>query len=387
METSNKKQSNLKILLSIVLMLCFIGLLIYVIHIFGQDINDYTNSFRPASQSIFTRKVLYNYWDTGGYAYPPHGILLFMPFDLLPLELADTAWITVNTLLVIFVAIQFRREFHAPKIAPWLALLNVSMVGFMMNAQIEGFILLGVYLSYLAFNRSFANQPYPPKVYKIAILSVSLFLIAVKPTYLLLLGLAIAGRIWRWPWKEKLIVVAPVVIATIGLLLFLEKETIHNYLTIYQDEKFFFIGQTSLSLYDGLPESAISLGFIYLLTSMIIGYVVYQFIYKQSPLDAGHMGLLICLNMLIMPYVIYHHFIVVIPAFIYVAKYHLKVAAFCYILANTLILRAIFGIDLIVLDLAYIVVLVMAIVLIQKYDEPPLLSDPQQNSIAPSSEI
>lgn len=284
------------ILFAVSLILCAVA-----VTMMSPLLGDFYTSFYPAANDwVSGRYVLYN----GSYEFfsAPWMLGIIVPFAALPYDASQVMWIAF-TLLCIIVSVRCYGNF--PPYAVALAIVNQPMLNMLGNGQVDAIPLLGISLSYLGVKRK-----------NLALLSVGLLLVATKPQNLILASVLLLLE--RWSWRALWLTVG----AYIASGLFVGMDWILKYLQMMQNTPPPIRPQTVIW------RSPIPTPIIVIVA--VASLIYFAFVVKRDGLTKRTFSLALSTNMAYSIYTLSAHYIMLIPAFLFMSR-NWKIATLLYI--------------------------------------------------------
>jgi len=360
---------------------CVLVVAAYTVYLpFGVD---YLLYFRPPVEAWLSGAAeLYDPVKTKGFFDMPWMAFGLAPFLLFrpPLDLA--LWRALNLAGVVVAAFVFRDGASRRWVA--LAAAHLYVLHAILVANVDGVILLGVGLAWLGAQ---GRKPW--------LLSFGLWLISFKPFNALLFGAVILAAIWRWNWREKLeafsltglsflwlisfkpfnaLLFGAVILAAIWRWNWREKLEAFSLTGLSFLTSFFIFGPDWPARYLnnlkvvppwpviitttwraaetlGLPAWGVGLASVFAVVAFL-----WALITRGATPEAT--GLALATNLSVTTYAVEPHYILLIPAFLVVARRRPELAAAAYLLAVVLYaLRAAFEFRFVWLAVLYPLIL------------------------------
>jgi hypothetical protein len=266
--------------------------------------------------------------------------LLFplLPFGLLPPTLGQAVWHVLSVLSLAAAIHVYTR----PRISPvWVALclLNLFTVDMLLRGQLDSFILLAVISGWWAIRH---QRPY--------LLGVALIVMAVKPVNLLLTFALFVLAIRNWPLRSwlKTAVIPVVVVVLTTLVVGLEWPI--QFLRTYRDNP--LIVNLNSSIWRALDILNLPV-FPFIIIAIAAVAAFFRLAWHEG-LTPRTLSLALATNLLFTNYANGNHYVMLIPAFLYVAQRDWRYALLAFATTLTPLLRYWYGDQAAVFDLGYV---------------------------------
>lgn len=301
---------------------------------------DYYYHYRPLADEWISGS-----WDMYSgrlyLAYPPWSAVVIAPLGLLPLESGKAA-LFVFTLVCIGASL--RLIYGRWRIPPWVlfaSLANLFTFDALLRGQLDGVVLLGMVLAWWAARN---RRPW--------LLSFALCVATIKPPINVALPLlVILFELRHWPRREIVAVAVLPILSVVGAFAVFGLNWPVDFLHNLQGP----INYLSISIWRAATSLGLSPVWIAALCVLIIILVAHNV--WRSPLELRSLSIAVAANMLITPYANGDHYVLLIPAFAYVAQQNWRWSVVAYILSYTPLLRVPLGYDAAIADLLFPVVL------------------------------
>jgi hypothetical protein len=224
----------------------------------------------------------------------------FAGFPYLVGQYANTLLILVSALASLWM---FRRS--TPRVAVFLAIFSLPCLALVVHGQVDALVLLGVTLGYFAVRRR-----------NTALLSVALCLLAIKPVSVILVALWFLAASRQW--KALSIPFVAVVLCAI----FLGFDWPMRYVTYTLQHP---LDAPRVELWR-LDISPILLG-----TLTLAALLAFLLLVKRRGFDDWTFGLALTTNFVFSPYLLWAHYVALIPALLILARPQLKFAVLVYL--------------------------------------------------------
>ncbi len=292
---------TLRQLAAFFLFLAALSLLALAISLLWPVAGDYYSLSHPATLAIVRDESLY---ETGSAPFynAPWLLGVWIPFVAFPYPVGQFA----NTILILASAILSIRIFWraAPPWAILFAFVNWPAAAIVANGQVDTFVLLAVAMGYVAARRRHGG-----------LLAVSLALLAAKPTSVMLVALWFLAGSQRW--RAIGLTLGAVIVSA------------------------FFVGTDWLIRYpiyliqNPLPEAPRVELWRYLpvlpmvaVTASALLAMVYRI--RHTGFNEETFLLALIINLVVAPYVLWAHFILLVPAMLYLARHDWRLATLAW---------------------------------------------------------
>lgn len=267
---------------------------------------------------------LYDAGVPSGFPYPPWFLLFILPLAWVSLRVGQLAIFVVSIWSVYASLGIFTQRDERFDLLPMIFLIgNLHFIHLLYLGQVDGLILIGLSWAWLALR---SRNP--------VLFAAALVIMSTKPVNI---ALAVLLLLWhvlrRWSWREQLIAVwgPGVVLLVIGALIS-GVDWPARYLDHFGQEG--KPGIMRLSLWEfGLPDALVALVSVLLVVALIWA------VWKQG-LTRWTFSLALATNMLISPYVMGYHFVLLTPAFLHIWQRDKRLALGLWLLMFTALVRA-----------------------------------------------
>ncbi|MCI0807338.1 MAG: DUF2029 domain-containing protein [Chloroflexi bacterium] len=304
--------------------------------IVGTGPNDYTYFIRPSTLSWLKGET--NLFDQAaeGFYFMPWSVLLFAPTLLVPPEIGQ-GMLSVLTLVGVLMAIKIFGE-GLPLWIKGLAATPFALFILLITGNIDGVVLLGICISWWAIK---SHQPF--------LLSAGLWLTTLKPINTLPLLLFVFLFTWHWSWRDKLSAISLVLFSLIISFPMFGYDWPVRYLQFFNAApplEFPIVTIWKLGNQLNLPPLLTLVPTLFIIASSTIS--IYRF-----GLGVETFALTSAAWMIVTPYALDIHYVLLIPAFLTVARYLKGAAVFSYVSSYLPLLRIPFGFEISNIDLIY----------------------------------
>lgn len=276
--------------------------------------------------------------------YPPWSLFVIVPLGLFPLELGNGMLFTASLLGLVGSIHIYQNTVSFPAYAIFLSLANLHVFDVFIRGQIDVAMLLGLVLAWHAIR---TDQP--------MLVGLGLTLLTVKPPLNVVLpGALYLLAIWCWQigdrWRVFVVPTLALVISTalVGLdwpLLFA------NNLTSPNDYLAISLWRAASTL--GLPAWIVAL-------PAGVALLAWGRLALNEGLNQKTLAIALATNFTFTNYANGDHYILLIPALLYVAQLDRRLALLAYAATWTPLLRLSYGWDLAPLDVGFPLILLLA---------------------------
>jgi hypothetical protein len=344
METHS--QANRYIRPVVVLLTLILFVVIFSI-IVGVRPNDYMSFIRPPTMNWLKGETSLFDPNAHGFYFMPWSLLLFIPTVLVPPAIGQ-GMLNVLTLIGVLMAVRVFGEG-----VPWwlksLASIPFCLFVLLITGNLDGVVLLGFCLGIWAIK---SYQPY--------LLATGLWLATLKPINIVPLLVFVFMLTWRWPWKDKLKALSFTLISIIVSFPLFGWDwplRYYSYLTTTPPLEFPILTIWRVGNQFNIPV-------ILLLAITIVILVITAIKTYSHGLNFVTFSLATAAWMIITPYALIIHYVLLIPAFLITARYLKGVAVVAFLTTYLTLLRVPFGYNIIFVDLIFPLLLWISILYI-----------------------
>jgi len=279
----------------------------------------------------------------------PWTLVLLVPLVWLPLPWGGAVLNVLSLVALAFAAHPFRKEGQISVLFVVLAVANLHTFDLLIRGQVDALGLAGVAIGWIAFRR---EQPW--------LMSTGFWLMSLKPNNLLLAGVLFLIAMRRWPlldWIRALSL--PVVSLGFSFALFgldWPVRYVKNFSIpcepCYASEWIVTLWRAAGALH--IP--AMLVVFLCALALLAFAYAVWK-----VGLTWTTLSLALATNLAVTPYGLGYHYVLLIPAFLFVASRSRPLAVVAYALTWTPLLRLRWGFAVTWVDFGYLLVLLMGV--------------------------
>jgi len=310
---------------------------------------DYYYTQRPIAERLLHGQTrLYDGYSYGLYN-APWSIVLIIPLTLLSVPVGQ-AVLTVMSFLGIILAVHAVRESErTPVVFVVLAVVNLHTFDLVIRGNLDAFLLAGVGLSWIGFQR---KNPW--------LLSLGFWLMSIKPVNVALTGLLFLFSIRRWPFRDWLKAASLLLVSLVVSLLVNGPDWPLRYVNTYKADPPY----TYLIVTVWRAAGALHLPTALIVALCGIALAGWGFAVWKVGLTQFTLGLALATNLIVSPYALGYHYILLIPAFLYVARRRPGLALLAYAATWTPLLRLRLGFSITWIDLAYPLIVLASLWLI-----------------------
>lgn len=304
---------------------------------------DYLFHYRPVAVALMTEPA--SIYTTGPHHFlAPWGPLLLVPTLPLPLSYAQ--------LLLNFVS--FLGVFQAARIVPnvprmivLLGVMNLHTFDLILRGNVDGLIALGLFIAWMGLQRR-----------KPLWLGMGLWLMAIKPVNIALPAIFYLAALRNWTWRERVIVVLPVMVSVAASLLIFGVDLPIRYMMLRESFQPLVYLQTSpWRVFDVFGISR-----VYLYGLIAISWVLtVVIILRHSQPSLSVLAVALAVNLTFTVYSLGYHYVLLAPVFVLLATWN-RWWLLTWLLTLTPLLRIPYGFDVVVIDHLYPLVLLIGAV-------------------------
>lgn len=284
---------------ALLLFLVALAMLVFAVSILSLHTDDFEYYYYPATQAFLNGSSLYDA-NSPAFYNAPWLLGLWMPFAFFPYAVSQCA----NTVMIVLAFLGSFWLLRAPKSVMLMSIFMLPASAVIMHGQMDGIILLGVALGYVAVQKRHAG-----------LLSVALFLLAIKPVSVILVALWLIGASRQW--KAALLSIGAVLVCA----LFLGWDWIFRYITYSMNHP---VDSARVELWRTFSP--------WLLVPLaILAIAALAFIIRRRGFSDWTFGLAIATNLVFAPYVLWAHFVLLVPALLFLARRNVKLALVLYL--------------------------------------------------------
>jgi hypothetical protein len=330
----NKYCRSIFILLSVIVLVVVFSIIV------GVRPNDYTSFIRPSTINLLNGETSLYDQNIHGFYFMPWSLLLFIPTVWFPPDIGQGI---LNVLTLIGVIMAIKVFGHG---VPWwlksLAVIPLCLFILIITGNLDGVILLGFCISLWGIK---SHQPFS--------LAAGLWLVSLKPINILPLLVFTIVLTWRWTWKDKLKSLSLLLASlNVSFPLFGWDWPLRYYSYVNTTPPLEFPIVTIWKFGNQFNVPAILL---LVISVMILAITTAKLISRGF--NFVTFSLTTAAWMIITPYALDIHYVLLIPAFLITASHLKGVAVIAFLTTYLPLLRIPFGFDIIYIDLIYPVII------------------------------
>jgi hypothetical protein len=320
----------------IVVLLSLIGFVLIFSIIVGVRPNDYMSFMRPPTMSWLKGETSLYDPNAHGFYFMPWSLLLFIPTVLVPPAIGQ-GMLNVLTLVGVIMAVRI----FGQGVSLWLrflACIPFSLFVLLITGNLDGVVLLGFCMSLWGIK---SHRPF--------YLAGGLWLATMKPINILPLLVFVFTLTWQWSWKDKfkaLSLLTISVIVSFPLFGWDWPLRYYSYLTSTPPLEFPILTIWRVGNQFNIPT-------LLLLTIAIMILVITTIKIRSHGFNFVTFSLATSAWMIITPYALIIHYVLLIPAFLVTASYLKGVAVIAFLTTYLTLLRVPYGYNIIFVDLIY----------------------------------
>jgi hypothetical protein len=325
-----------QILQTVLVPLCLVAVVLLMAAVVGTGINDYTTPFRSVTQKWLSGQTRLFDDAATGYYFPPWSILIFVPTVWFSPAIGQAMVNTLNLLGVVAALHVFGQGLPF-----WIKVLAAApfwVFILLLAGNVDGILLLGFCISWWAAS---GHRPWW--------LAAGLWLATIKPLDAIPLLPFVVLLTWRWSWRDRLKGLSLLLVSLALSFPAFGLDWPLRYLRSYRaNPPFYFpiVTVWKLGAAVGLPW------LIVLAWCVFVAGVCIVALRRRGP-TMSTFALVTAGWMLVTPYALDIHYVLLAPAFLEVARRSKAAAVAAYLATFTPILRVWYGFDIIHVDLVY----------------------------------
>jgi hypothetical protein len=303
---------------------------------------DYYYVFRPTVEAFLRGDSrLYDELSHGFYN-TPWTIFPLIPIALLPLRYGQALLLIPQILALLFVIDLFLEKNEAPLnlLIVGLALVNIHTFGLVASGNIDGFLVLGLGLGWIAAKK---EKPW--------LLGLGLWLLSMKPINVLFVIFVLFKMVWDWPVRDKIIAVLPLVVTVAVSFPIFGLSWPLRYVQAMAEHPPNIKPQTSLwRLFSHFGvERDLALG-LFFVVSVIFLFAIIQI--KNFNINKKTLIMALSANLVFSPYTLGNHYVLLAPAFAVLAQARTWMLGLWF-LTFTPLIRLVWGFKVSWVDIVY----------------------------------
>ena len=339
----------------------FLSILLAEIWPWGSDFLFYY--YPLAEEWLNGNRDIYNP-NVSALFYPPWSLFVIVPLGLLPIRLAHGFQLSLSFVLIIMSIRLLNDSKTFPKYFYILSLINLHSFDLYIRGQLDAFVLFGIALGYWAIQNR-----------KPIWLSLGFCLMVMKPPLnVILVFVLFLIAIRCWSKKEILITfLAPVVMVIVSSL-----AVGIDWPTKYFRDMTPTIDYLSISIW----KIADMIGLARWVVGIVACFAVYRFLKEASKriLSLYTLSLALTTTFCFTVYANGDHYVLLIPAFLYVLGKSFKHGMMAFLVTLTPLLRLFWGPSFSSIDLVYPIFLLSSAYYLMKKEESVNLNDVSESS-------
>lgn len=279
--------------------------LVVVMALYWNVPPDYYCTFLPAARSwLYGQTRLYDE-GSGIFLDAPWMLGLIVPFSDVPFSVGQIAINMLSMICILTAVAVFWDKQHFS--AAVLAVANLPVLFLLNNGQIDGVLLLGITVGYLAV---LGRDPW--------LLSAAFVLLLIKPPNILLPALLFAYSARKWSGREWLKVLSMPLAASLAAFGLAGLDWPLRYLTFINRTPSLITWTTVTTIW----RSAEYLNVPFWLPLLSAALMLLGWVYRvqRAGLTQETLSLALATNLILSPYVMEYHYVLLIPSFLLVAQ-------------------------------------------------------------------
>ncbi|MFN8378531.1 MAG: glycosyltransferase family 87 protein [Anaerolineae bacterium] len=302
---------------------------------------DYYYHYRPLADEWVSGSWRLYGDDQVYLVYPPWSALFIAPLGLMSLDAGKAALFLLTTICIVASLRLIYGRWRVPRWVLFVSLANLYTLDALLRGQLDTVALFGMVSAWWAARN---NHPW--------ILSIALCVATVKPPANIVLPLlAILFELRHWSIGNIARVATFPLLCIAGSFVVFGLTWPVEFLQNLQGP----INYLSISLWRAGNLLGIPSTWIGAMCTVLVLLVLYEILH--SPLNLRALSIAIAANLLVTPYANGDYYVLLIPAFAYVAARNWKWSVLAYAFSFTPLLRTVFGYDAAVADLFFPVIL------------------------------
>jgi hypothetical protein len=336
-----------KYLRFIVVSLSLIGFVLIFSIIVGVRPNDYMSFIRSSTINWLHRETSLYDPNAPGFYFMPWSLLLFIPTVWFPPAIGQ-GMLNVLTLIGVLMAVRI----FGDGVSWWLkflACIPFSLFVLLITGNLDGIVLLGFCMSLWGIK---SRQPF--------LLATGLWLATMKPINILPLLVFVFATTWRWSWKDKFKALSLLFISIIVSFPLFGLDwplRYYSYLTTTPPLEFPIVTIWRIGNQFDIP-----IHFLLAMSAMIL--VVTAIEIKIYGFNFVTFSLATAAWIIITPYALIIHYVLLIPAFLITANHMKGVGVVAFLMTYLTLLRVPYGYGIIYVDMIYPLLLWISILYI-----------------------
>ena len=279
----------------------------------------------------------------------PWLLVLLLPLVWLPLPWAGAVLNVLSLIALAFAAHPFRKEGDVPVLFVALSLANLHTFDLLIRGQADALGVAGVALGWIAFRR---QKPW--------LMSMGFWLMSLKPNNLLLAGVLFLISMRRWPrldWVRALSL--PVVSLGFSFALFGLDWPVRYVKNFSVPCGSCYSPDWIVTLWG--VAGALRIPTMLIVILCVLALLAFAYAVWRVGLTWATLSLALATNLAVTPYGLGYHYVLLIPAFLFVASRSRSLAVVAYALTWTPLLRLGWGFAVTWVDFGYVLALLIGV--------------------------
>ena len=274
-------------------------------------VGDYHEFTRPTTLAFLRGDS--NLYDAGSFSFynAPWALAIWLPFVSYPYVVGQSAHELVYIGCLVLSLWLFQKKMKAPRLGVLFATFNFPVFVLIVAAGIDSVVLLGVALGYIAARRRHAG-----------LLAVALFILATKPQNVVLVAALFLYTVREW--RAVLLTFGAVIVSGA----FIGFDWIGRYWSYLQASP--PAAASRVELWDKLPVPLIVL-------AALVALAALAWLVRREGFTDLTFGLAITTNLVFGVYILWAHFVGLIPVVLVIARRDVRLAAVLFVLGWFLI--------------------------------------------------
>jgi len=306
---------------------------------------DYIGTFRPVTERFLNGETrLYDSGSIGLYK-APWGLLYWIPLGWLPLNVSQVIQIVVILVSIVFATHLLNGPKPVPMFAVLFAVGNLHTFEELIQLNVDAFILIGLALGWWSIR---CRRPWG--------LAVAFWLLALKPINVVLPALLFLIAIRSWSRREQGTALSVTALSLLAAFPIIGWDWPLRY--VQNTSGFDSDWEMTVSLWRindqlSLPDWPALIVAALLLAAFL------RLAWRRG-LDEWTLSIAIATNLIVTLYSMGCHYILLVPALVFVAQTNPRLAVLAYLTTWFPLLRLLWGIEAVTIDIAYPLILLAA---------------------------
>lgn len=306
---------------------------------------DYYYTYYQVSQRWLRGETRLYDEQSRGFYNAPWTLILIVPLSLLRVRVGEAVLNTMSLLGMLATARFFRGSKPTRVFAIILSLANLHAFDLLLRGQIDAFVLMGIGLGWAAIRN---KRP--------LLLSVAFWLISIKPQNALLVIALFLWGIRKWPISDCMKVLSLPLLSFLVSGLIIGFDWPVRYWTSLQTHPPYLYLQTTI--WRGASQLGIAVWPLVLAGAVAVAGLID--LARKKGMNEQTLGIALATNIAFTPYALGSHYILLVPALLFLARWSWKAVLLAYLTTWTPLLRLIWGFDITWVDTVYPVTLLLA---------------------------